>query len=442
MAQQQASEQHTARLVELPDHVTRFIDAASQALASSLDMEETLRTVTRLAVPDFCDVCTLKLLTQTDEMQVVSAAARTPEIEAGILSLEEEFSLANTAAYGVDAVNSMHIGSLRTGKPALSNDVPGALAYVVKHGVAMHPRLLDQWQKAVQRFGIRASISQPIITSGRALGMIDFLMTDSGRTFSPSDVALTSRLAVFAGLAIENAGLYRQALEQARARESLLAVASHELRNPIGTILLQTSLARREADGNNARLEAIERQIKQMMRLVDDLLDVAKVGAGTLSMTYEEFDLAELMRDVAASKQEQFARRKQVLTIELPGPMPCYSDRCRMEQVFENLLSNALKYGGDRPIIFGASFDGPLFMVYVQDGGPGIPRSARESIFERFKRHAPPTGIDGAGLGLWIVREIVRALNGTVHVEEVPNGGASFVLRLPRDARTPETREG
>jgi signal transduction histidine kinase len=430
----------TAHYVDPSERVVRFVDSASQALASSLDLAETMRTVTRLAVPDFCDLCTLKLVTATDDVVIASVAARTPEMEAAANTIEDEFPLANTGAYGRDPINSKHIGALRTGKPVLCNDVPAAYAYVRKNGLAMHPRMLAQWEASIERLGIKASITQPILAHGRTLGILDFVMCGSGRTFTQGDVDLTSRLAVHAGLALENARLYGEAVAQARSRETFLAVASHELRHPIGALLLQLGLLRQEL-GTSERVDVLERQARQMSRLVDDLLDVARVGAGSLSLSHAEFDLARLAAEVVGRHAPALARRGQALTLEGPDTLPCHGDRGRVEQVLENLLSNALKYGARRPVTLAVVEAGSQVALTVRDGGPGIPMSARASIFEPFRRaQGAAAAADGAGLGLWIVREIVRALDGTVSVEDAPGGGSAFVVRIPRDARTVASR--
>ena len=415
--------------------VARFALVASEALASSLDVDETLRTVTRLAVPGFCDLCTLKLVAPGNALRVVAATGKKPDEEASVLGLEREFSLQGTGAYGVDPSNSRHVAALATGKAQLSNDVPASYAWVVKNGLAMHPRLLEKWRVSIELLGLRASISQPMVAHGRVLGMIDFLMTDSGRTFTPEDLELSNRLGVLAALALENARLYRESLDHSRSRETFVAVASHELRQPIHVLNMQLAMLRTEKGGGK-REDAIERQLGQMRRLVDDLLDVARLGAGTMSLKYDEVDLAALASEVTSQLTPEAERRKVTLTLDTPASLPCFTDRDRVGQILSNLVSNAVKYGENRPVTVQLVEDGASAILSVSDRGPGIPASARESIFEKFRRQPEHQALpEGAGVGLWIAREIAHALGGSIRVED-HEPGASFVVTLARDART------
>jgi signal transduction histidine kinase len=257
--------------------------------------------------------------------------------------------------------------------------------------------------------------------------MIDFLMTDSGRTFTPEDLEVSNRLGVLGALALENARLYRETRDQARARENFVAVASHELRQPIHVLNLQLALLRGEKGGGK-REDAIERQLGQMRRLVDDLLDVARVGAGTLSLQHSDVNLSSIASEVVSQLTPEAQRRNITLTLDAPPSLPCFTDRTRVEQILTNLVSNALKYGANRPVTVQLIENGASAVLNVSDRGPGVPVDERARIFERFRRRPEHESLpDGSGLGLWIVREIAHAMEE--RFPEIARGQPKLVAR-------------
>ena len=229
-----------------------------------------------------------------------------------------------------------------------------------------------------------------------------------------------------------------QTLEQAlQARDRQLSIATHELRTPISSILLNLQVLERTA-ANRGPLDATTiqallqiplRQLRRLMHMVDLLLDTAQVESTRLALDLEAVDLQDVVHDVTLRLSELARASGCVIDAEPGRPVPGRWDRLRLEQVLHNLLTNAIKYGGGR-VQVRAWLDGDAH-VLVRDHGAGIAPEDTGLVFEPFKRLPTAAGEDGAGLGLYIVREIVHAHGGSIEVQSPSGGGASFHVRLP-----------
>jgi signal transduction histidine kinase len=224
------------------------------------------------------------------------------------------------------------------------------------------------------------------------------------------------------------------ALERAvRVRQDFLSIAGHELKTPLTALLLvQHALDRtlsQEADAKVAgRWRSLLRQTRRLGMLVDQLLDVSRLSAGKLILEEEPLDLVDVVRDVVT----HFPRETAPILVEAPAPVPGRWDPLRLEQVITNLVSNAVKYGEGRPVTVRIESDGGTAILGVRDQGIGIAPGALTRIFDRFERATPVRNATGLGLGLWIVRQIVEAMGGTVGVESKLGKGSTFTVRLPR----------
>lgn len=242
-------------------------------------------------------------------------------------------------------------------------------------------------------------------------------------------------------------------LERAVAlREEFLSVASHELKTPVAALRLQLqSLVRSIAlHGTPSREELLDklgrtdRLIQRQVDFVEQLLDVTRIGQGRLELNLEPTDLAAIVRDVATRLEEDARRAATPLLVDAPGPVIGAWDPLRVEQVAENLLSNALKYGRGHPIqvrVEDRGGDGTARLV-ITDHGIGIDAADQRRIFERFERAVPASSYGGLGLGLWIAREIVEAHRGAIEVESAPGDGATFVVELPKASALAAARDG
>jgi PAS domain S-box-containing protein len=223
-------------------------------------------------------------------------------------------------------------------------------------------------------------------------------------------------------------------------REDFLSVASHELRTPLTSLRLEvenlTRFARRSvgeaAPGVIARVERINAQAHRLNHLIDELLDVSRIAAGRLELQIEQVDLTVVVDEVRARLTDEANRRGCALAVRATGRAVGAWDASRLDQVITNLLSNAIKYGAGKPIEITVETAGDRAVLAIHDHGLGIPPEDQDRIFRRFERAASSRNYAGIGLGLWIVKQIVDALGGTVKVESRPELGATFTVDLPR----------
>lgn len=229
-----------------------------------------------------------------------------------------------------------------------------------------------------------------------------------------------------------------------RANESIgiLAIAAHDVRNPLGGLLLQLDLMRRTLQRGVPSPSVVESQIASCGRfvarcsaLLTSLLDVAQIGVGKLSLELEPVDLAALTREIVARSRNEIEAAGVELTLEAEEAVTGQWDRDRLDQVITNLVSNALKYGRRKPVEMKVWRDGPTGFFRVCDHGIGISVADRERIFNQFER-AVAIG-RGVGLGLWIVRKLVIALGGRIDVTSQIGQGSIFTLALPLEPVEP-----
>jgi signal transduction histidine kinase len=239
----------------------------------------------------------------------------------------------------------------------------------------------------------------------------------------------------YAALARENSRLYEQAQQAVQAREQILALVSHDLRNPLGTILMSATLLSNEAPEERRHLDRIQRAAKIMLRLVEDLLDFASIEAGRLAIEPQPHDPGSLMQETLASF-ESFARAKgQRLTAEVGQELPkVLCDRGRILQVLSNLVSNAMKVTAESGHInLRVQAHGDEVVFAVSDTGPGISKADVEHLFERYWR-SREAKYAGTGLGLAIARGIVTAHGGQIWVETELGRGTTVLFTLPASA--------
>nr|WP_228530596.1 MULTISPECIES: PAS domain-containing sensor histidine kinase [Myxococcaceae] len=229
------------------------------------------------------------------------------------------------------------------------------------------------------------------------------------------------------------------------ARDEFLSIASHELRTPLTGLKLQVQTARRTlARQGGAPLpperverlvEAVEHGLGRMARLVEDMLDISRIQSGRLQLQREPVDLVHVVRDTFERFSVQLAEVGSAATLQLPQSLVLWADRMRLEQVLTNLLTNAVRYAPGVAITVDLEETEQGALLRFHDAGPGIALENQERVFERFERLIPASHVSGLGLGLYIVREIVRAHGGSVGLQSEPGDGTRFLVQLPRGER-------
>ena len=281
-------------------------------------------------------------------------------------------------------------------------------------------------------------LSAPLVgRNGRTLGVIQLWGKKDGK-FSEGDEAILTQLAQMCSVALENARLYKAAQDATRARDDLVAIVSHDLRNPVHTINMAASFLLEVAPTDDRRvtsrrqLEVIRRSANRANRLISDLLDVARIQAGGLAVEPVPVDARSLVQEALEAATPLAGGKKLTIEREVPEDLPAVcSDRDRVLQVFGNLIGNAIKFTpeGGR-ITIRAESETLAVKFCVRDTGPGIPPEHAAHVFDRYWQ-AKSTAKLGTGLGLSIAKGIVEAHSGRIWVESEPGQGAAFFFTLP-----------
>jgi len=407
----------------------QFLADASVALAASLDYEATLKHVADLAVPTISDWSAVDILTSDGSLEQLAVA----HVDPSKRELAKEWR-----RRWPPPREGIPYQVIRTGLPALLPEITDAM---IEAGTP------DPEQRRVAfELGLRSVMVVPLMVGKEAIGTLTFLTAESGRRYGTQDLILATEIGRRASLAIENARSYTETREAVRTRDNFLAVASHELRTPLSALsVLISSLVRAAASGRLLKLspEALtqrmvkaERQMTQLGRLVDRLLDVSRLSTRDLRLEREQTDLADIARDVISRYEDAAAETGSTIELLTAGPTIGWWDRGRLDQAVTNLVGNAVKYGQGAPITVSISSGASGHVrLTVRDGGPGIPLEDQERIFGQFERSSESENVPGMGLGLWLARRIVTAHGGAINLDSVPGEGATFSVVLPVGAQ-------
>jgi PAS domain S-box-containing protein len=246
---------------------------------------------------------------------------------------------------------------------------------------------------------------------------------------------------------IERTRLFQELEESLRARDEFLAMATHDLRSPLGALQLKLDLLAQmsslkdslSAEDVQRHIGAAKSQLAQVTELLDKLLDTTRIRFGQVPIQWETVDLRQVVRETADRMREQARAHGSELTIEVAEGVTGTWDHIRLEQVLTNLVSNAIKYGAGSPIIIRVKGDSQNARLEVSDRGPGITPEDQARMFSAFERGHSQSE-KGFGLGLWIVRRIVDALGGQIWVQSGSGQGSTFTMTLPRQRMGEEGR--
>jgi len=401
----------------------RFLAHASAFLSSSLDYETTLRALARLAVPMFGDYCAVDVL-QDDgtfaRVDLVVDDLSRKEIGDALRQYPPRLTTEGPA-----------VRAIKSGEPVVDNatgpEKAGRSAQNAEH------------LELIRRFGVRSFQMVPLRSRGRTLGLFT-TGSFTGRQYNEHDLALAKDVATRAGLALDNAMLYRTAQEADQLKEDFLATLSHELRTPLNALLGWMHIMKMPSADDATRrraLESIERNARAQAVLINDLLDVSRANSGKLRVEATPVDLqavilaaSDAMRPAIRARDIELTLSMGVVTGQVCG------DANRLQQVMWNLLSNAVKFTkpGGRIDVSIEETDAAVKIV-VSDNGVGIDATFLPHVFERFRQADSSTtrAQSGLGLGLAIVDHLVDLHGGTVTVHSEGLGrGSTFTVSLPK----------
>jgi signal transduction histidine kinase len=276
----------------------------------------------------------------------------------------------------------------------------------------------------------------PLVSRGETIGAISFAFSISGRRYSVADVAVAQELARRAATAVENARLFHGLQEAHRQKDDFLAMLAHELRNPLAAIDYAMQLSRLSPAQQPEAGEIIERQVRQLTHLIDDLLDVSRITRDRIQLQKEQIDARLTVRRAVSTAQAAIQKGNHRLVVEVADePLHILADPIRVEQIVVNLLTNAAKYTPERGEIYVRAYaDNEQLVIKVKDSGIGIPPEMLSRVFELFTQVNP--GLDrsrgGLGIGLTVVRRLTEMHGGSVSAtSEGPGTGSEFTVRLP-----------
>jgi len=402
----------------------QFLADLSATLAGSLEYESTLASLVRLPVPVVADGCVIDVVRESGTLRRLAYAPP------GSLMADPLTTLAAHHAPDWDSP-AVVIDVLRTREPALVRDVTDE--WLEAH--------TDTAEEASLRraTGVRSLLIVPLVARDQVLGALT-LMRASGEPYGESDIPLAIDVASRAALALDNARLYRDARHATQARDEVLGIVSHDLRNPLSAIAMcsKALLDGRAEESPATRRElaaAINESAGWMSRLIQDLLDVSTIEAGRLSVQCSRESVADILERVASMFARVTEERGVTLTVTVNDDVPeIRADGERLIQAIANLVGNAAKFTGRGGAVrLHARTLGNDVAIDVEDTGPGIAADELPYVFERYWHKARGGSERGSGLGLAIAKGIVDAHGGRIEVRSTVGVGTVFTIVVPRD---------
>ena len=407
--------------VSAAERRARFLAEAGELLSSSHDADQILKELARLAVPSIADICIVDAVNDEGSVRRV------------------EVTVADSSLKDLAALLAI---------PTLDGSLPLTTTLASQRAFLDVPDWNTEKGSALATSGIRSFISVPLMAHGETLGALILISTSSDRTYGDDDLDVATDLARRAALAVDNARLYQQAQQATRARDDVLGIVSHDLRNPLNTINMSASFlldligpAGLMIPGGDqggppvsltAKLNIVVRAVRRANSLIEDLLDVTRIDSKRLAVDQTMVD-AQALIDEALLDLAPLATEAGIgLAHAWEGdPLRVPADRKRIYQVFSNLVGNALKFTpkGGRIDVRGLMSGGDAVFT-IADTGAGIPPENLPHLFDRFWQ-ARETRRAGAGLGLYIAKGIVEAHGGRLWVESTLGTGTTFSFTLP-----------
>jgi signal transduction histidine kinase len=416
-------DERTSRAEAAQRKIAFLYQVTGTLFAGPLDPRVRLTTLANLVVPDLADWCVVDMLTGKEPAgyERVAVSHWDPEKIERLGKLTRELPLPTEAAVGVSKV-------LVRGRSELVSDVSADVLQSIAGSADPLLSLLNA----------RSYVIVPLQGAERPVGAITFVFSESNRRYGTDDLTLVEDLSQRAALALENARLYQQARDAVSLREDLLAIVSHDLRNPLNAIGVIADLLARAAPTPEsvARTheygERLRRSALRMEHLIRDLLSFATIGAGRLTIEAHPTPVADLLREAMEVMQPSAAAKPVTIALgEVTPDAAVLCDKERVLQVLSNLIGNGIKFSPPGAAVrLAARRAGAEVEVSVSDDGPGIAPDALSHIFERFWQ-VRETARQGTGLGLYIAKGIVEAHRGRIWAESTVGVGSTFRFTLP-----------
>lgn len=422
-AARNAAERSNRRLSSLSE--------ASAALNESLDIRSLLTAFCRVTVKTMADWCIIDLYDEKEQsIDRIVALAREGEVPLELKNWWQRRAFDISATEGIAPV-------IRTGQSRVYNDLSRERLANLFHDPFLVNKALD-WH-------LNASMIVPLSVHGKILGTICFVYTESKQAFDDFDLSIAQDLAKRAALAIENASLYSRASEASRAKSAFLANISHEIRTPLGAMLGFAELVLDDKNLNNKQetyISTIARNGRQLLRLVDEILDLSKVESERIQIEHLSFSLPTLLNEAHALMRVKADEKGLNLSLHGADKLPekVKSDPLRLRQILLNVIGNAIKFTERGEVVVKAVFKpdnstptkGTL-QIEVADTGIGMDNDQSTRIFQPFVQAdgTMTRKYGGTGLGLFLGRKLARLMGGDVILQQsTPGRGSQFLINV------------
>ncbi|HEX3582134.1 MAG TPA: ATP-binding protein [Thermoanaerobaculia bacterium] len=406
----------------------RMLNEVSDLLAASLDYEETIPEAVRLSLEHLGDWAAVSFVDDEGQARRVAVAHRDPEKNVLAQRMMTEFPPRRDLPRPVTE-------SISHQKPTILNAIDEQFLTRASSG--------PEHAALVRELGFGSMLVAPMVARGRTIGALTYMTARQGR-YRGSDADVAELIARRAAIAIDNAQLYRAAIEASNAKDEFLATVSHELRTPMTATLgwvRMLNLGHFDPETHKTALDAIERSTRAQAKLIEDILDVSSIVLGKFRLELEPVDLRGVV-DAAIDTLRPASDAKQIAiyvdTSRWTGIVQ--GDADRLQQVMWNLVANAIKFGrrnGRIDVALERTDDHAR--ITVQDDGAGIDAAFLPFVFDRFRQaeSGATRSHGGLGLGLAIVRHLTELHGGSVRAaSEGPGQGSTFIVELPAPVPT------
>lgn len=396
------------------DDITReqwiLLSEANKALGASLDYDQTLLSVSQLAVPGFADYCVVDLVDDDQKRYRVQSGSKAP----------------NTLL-AIDGANDPISKAILSGKPQIFTEISDPLL----SALAGSPDRLT----FVRGLKLKSAIIVPMATQHSILGAMTFALTHLGRRYSDFDVDLALQLTTRCALAVENARFYQKEKQAVQARDQLLAVVSHELKTPLTAINLRASLLLRELDDPKvaAQIEAIRQSTKNVHRIIDDLLNVDKLERRQFKLERSIEQIDAVLAEVVEMMQPIAQTNRVALDMRASGSSFSVNiDKVRLCQAISNIIGNAIKFTPEEGTVSVSSriIDHQSVEISVSDSGGGMSPESVAHAFDRYWQDTRTSHL-GSGLGLYVAKSIIELHGGGIKIVSSLGRGTTVLITIP-----------
>lgn len=403
-----------------------FLIQVKSLLISTIDYESMLDRIAGATIPYMADGCMVDIL-DGDKIKRIISKHHNPKIQGHLNELVQNYTPTLDSPQPASKV-------MRSGLPDLMKTVDNEI--IKKHTIdRKHAALIDM-------IGIRSHIAVPLKIRGKTIGCICIYLTEGRPNYDEQDFLVAQELARDASVAIDNAKLYQEAQNAIRLRDDFISMASHELKTPITSLNLKVEVLNDLVEGLKLDSEvpklmtkflgSTNKQLQRLSRLVDDMLDISRITTGKLSLTMRHINFCTIVNEVHERFKDQLKELQIETQLYTSQEAMVMCDPERMDQVITNFMTNAIRYGGRKPIHLIVEQDHTRVIFKIKDHGRGIKREDQVRIFNRFERVQHNSDVDGLGLGLYINKQIIDEHKGKMYLESEEGEGAIFAIELSK----------